>query len=216
MKKYLKDSPTCSKEGLRIILALIAQKNGNWMSLISELFFFFCKEKKLIEKFSLCHPKKQKQIMFGNSKKCVYSLDDASHRWYNWVKSFLLSIGLQMSKGDPSIFNYYNNNVLQGLIAIFVDDFLWSSNNDFKTGYISNVHKNFVLSKEGHSVFWYLGLHPGENDFGTILDQMNYSENLKPIASYYDNESNSKDLLQSQIGKLLWISGQILLLMFVN
>ena len=37
---------------------------------------------------------------------------------------------------------------------------------------------------------------------------MNYSENLKPIASNYDNEINSKDLLQSQIGKLLWMSGQ--------
>ena len=32
---------------------------------------------------------------------------------------------------------------------------------------------------------------------------------MKPIASNYDNESNSKDLLQSQIGKLLWMSGQI-------
>ena len=37
---------------------------------------------------------------------------------------------------------------------------------------------------------------------------MKYSENLKPITSNYDNGSNSKDLLQSQIGKLLWMSGQ--------
>ena len=34
---------------------------------------------------------------------------------------------------------------------------------------------------------------------------MYYSENMKPIASNYDN---SKDLLQSQIGKLLLMSGQ--------
>ena len=31
---------------------------------------------------------------------------------------------------------------------------------------------------------------------------------MKPIASNYDNESNSKDLLQSHIGKLLWMNGQ--------
>ena len=37
---------------------------------------------------------------------------------------------------------------------------------------------------------------------------MNYSKNLKPIASNYDNENNSKDLLQSQIRKLLWMGGQ--------
>ena len=103
------------------------------------------------------------------------------------MKSFLLSIGLKMSKGDPSIFYYYNDNVLQGLIAIFVDDFLWSGTNDFETGYISKLRKNFVIGKENHSVFRYLGLHLEENDSGITLDQMNYSENLKPIASNYDN-----------------------------
>ena len=62
-EEILKDSPTYPK----VILALIAQKNGSWVPLISKLFF--CKEKKLIEKFLVCHPKKQKQIMFGCWKK---------------------------------------------------------------------------------------------------------------------------------------------------
>ena len=46
-EEILKDSPTWSKEALKIILALTAQKNGSWMPLISKLLF--CKEKKLIE-----------------------------------------------------------------------------------------------------------------------------------------------------------------------
>ena len=29
---------------------------------------------------------------------------------------------------------------------------------------------------------------------------------MKPIASSYDNESNSEHLLQSQLGRLLWMS----------
>ena len=33
-------------------------------------------------------------------KKCIYGLSDASHQWYNRVKYFLSSIGLEMSKGD--------------------------------------------------------------------------------------------------------------------
>ena len=82
------------------------------------------------------------------------------------VKSFFLSIGLKRSKGNPFIFYYYNDNVLQGLIAIFVDDFLWSGTNDFETSYISKLHKNFVIGKENHSVFQYLGLHLEENDSG--------------------------------------------------
>ena len=86
-------------------------------------------------------------------KKCAYGLGNTSCKWYTRVKSFLLSIGLKMSKGDPSIFYYYNGNVLQGLIAIFVDDFLWSGTNDFETSYISKLRKNFVIGKENHSVF---------------------------------------------------------------
>ena len=81
-----------------------------------------------------------------------------------------------MSKGDPSIVYYCNYNILQGPIAIFVDDFIWSATNDFKTNYISKLRKTFVIGKENHSAFQYLGLHQEENDFGITLDQMNYSK----------------------------------------
>ena len=40
-----------------------------------------------------------------------------------------------MSKGDPSILYYFNDNILQGLIAVFAQDFLWSGINDFQTDY---------------------------------------------------------------------------------
>ena len=104
------------------------------------------------------------------------------------MKSFLLSIGLKRSNGDPSIFYHYNYNVLQGLIAIFVDNLLWSATNDFATNYISKLRKNFVIRKENHSVFRYLGLHLEENDSGITLNQINYSENVKQIASNYDKK----------------------------
>ena len=123
-----------------------------------------------------------------------------------------------MSKGGPFIFYYYNN-VLQILAAIFLDDFLRSATNDFETNYISKQCKNFVIGKENHSVFWYLSLHLEENDHEITLHQMYYSENMKPIASNYDNDNNSKDLLQSQIRTLLLVSGQTRLdidLIFAN
>ena len=44
--------------------------------------------------------------------------------------------------------------------------------------------------------------------FGITLDQMYYSENMKSIASNYDNESNSQHLRQSEIRKLLLRSDQ--------
>ena len=37
-------------------------------------------------------------------------------------------------------------------------------------------------------VFRYLGLHLEENDSGITLNQINYSENVKQIASNYDKK----------------------------
>ena len=71
-----------------------------------------------------------------------------------------------------------------------MDDFLWSGTNDFETDYISKLRKNFVTGKENQSVFRYLGLHLEEKDSGITLHHWNYSQNLEPTASNYDNESN--------------------------
>ena len=54
----------------------------------------------------------------------INGLVDASRKWYNKVKSVLLSLKLKMAKGDPSIFYYYKNDKRSGVLAIHVDDFL--------------------------------------------------------------------------------------------
>ena len=53
-------------------------------------------------------------------KKCPYGLVDASLKWYKKVKSVLLSLKSKMPKGDPSIFYYYKNDKLSGIVAIHV------------------------------------------------------------------------------------------------
>ena len=51
-----------------------------------------------------------------------------------------------------------------------------------------------------------MGLHLNEHDSEITLDQINYAENLKPINDI--DKTKPKELLQSQIGKILWMSGQ--------
>ena len=53
-------------------------------------------------------------------KKCPYGLVDASRKWYNKVKSVLLSLNLKRLKGDPSLFYYYKNDKLSGIVAVRV------------------------------------------------------------------------------------------------
>ena len=48
-----------------------------------------------------------------------------------------------MSKGDPSIFYYYKNDKLSGIVAINVDDFLWPGDVSFRKDIIPNFCKFF-------------------------------------------------------------------------
>ena len=109
-----KDVATCSKEAQRIMLALIAQNKTKKKRKLNtiDIGTAFLQREKIDRKVFVMPPKEVETNNVWLSKKCVYNLGDASGKWYNRVKSFLLLIGLKMSKGRPSIFYNYNDNVL--------------------------------------------------------------------------------------------------------
>ena len=146
-------------------------------------------------------PKEANTTNVWQLKKCIYGLGDASHKWY------LLSIGLVMSKADPALIYYHDNNNLIDMIAMHVSDFLWSGTNDFETNFISKLQKTFMIGKENQSIFQYLGINLKENDSKITIDEINFTENLKPI-NQIDNNRDTKDIIQAHIGKLLWMSCQ--------
>ena len=109
----------------------------------------------------LCHQKKQTQTIFGNSKKCIYGLDVALRKWYNRVKTYLLPVGLIMSKANPGLFYYHEHNNLYGMIAIHTDDFLWSVTDCFVMNFISKLPYALTKKKENQSDLQYLaGIYP--------------------------------------------------------
>ena len=119
-EEILKDSSTCSKEALTIILPLIAHKK--WKLNATDIKAAFLQGEETGRKVFVMPPKEAETNNIWLLKKSVHGLGDASRKWYNRVKYFLLWIGLKMSKGDLSIYYYYNDNILQGSIAIFMDD----------------------------------------------------------------------------------------------
>ena len=204
-KDIPKDSPTCSKEVIRTMLALTAQKE--WKLNAIDIKAAFLQGDEIDRELYVIPPKEANTTNIWRIKKCVYGLGDASRRWYNSIKNYLLSIGLVMSKADPALFYYHKDNNLIGMIAIHVDDFLWSGAKEFEINFISKLRNMFVVGKENQSAFKYLGINLVEKNSDITIDQINYSENIKPI-KLTNNETIDKDHLQSQIGKLLWISSQ--------
>ena len=64
-----------------------------------------------------------------------------------------------------------------------------------------------MIGKGNQSIFQYLGINLMKNDSKITIDQIIYVENLKPVNHIY-NKTDTKDLLQSHIEKLLWMSSQ--------
>ena len=151
-------------------------------------------------------------------KKCLYGLVDASRKWYEKVKSALISLNLSMPKGDPSIFYYHKNDILSGLIAIHVDDFLWSRNEFFSEHIIPQLSKIFTIGKVSKNVFRYLGLELRQNGEFITLDQIHYINSLQIVDENRDT-SVIPDIIQTSVGKLLWICSQTrpdICFMYVN
>ena len=178
-KDIPKDSPTCSKEVLRTMLALTAQKQ--WKLNAIDIKAAFLQGDEIDRELFVIPPKEANTTNIWRIKKCIYGLGDASRKWYNSVKAYLLSIGLVMSKADPALFYYHKDNNLIGMIAIHVDNFLWSGTTDFERNFISKLRNMFVIGKENQSIFKYLGINLIEKDSDITIDQINYSENIKPI-----------------------------------
>ena len=79
-----------------------------------------------------------------------------------------------MSKADSSLFNCQNNNELEGIIAIHVDDFLSTGNEQFL-----KYTEKFTVGKEYNTAFHYLGLDLKEHRNYISLDQTHYIIKLK-------------------------------------
>ena len=139
--------------------------------------------------------------------KCPYGLVDASRKWYIKVKGVLISLDVKISKADPSLFYYYHNNELQGIIAIHVDDFLWCGSDYVFRNVIEKIHNQFIIGKEFNIAFRYLGLDLKEHKGHILLDQTHYIDSLNTV-NIKDENLSIHDTLQSAIEKLIWISGQ--------
>ena len=114
-----------------------------------------------------------------------------------------------MSKGDPSIFYHYKNDKLSGIVALHIDDFLWAIDILFSRDIIPAFCKIFVIGKTSKNAFRYLGLELNQNIQNITLDQIHYINLLQLLnQKLVSNRNTISDIVQSAVGKLLWVCGQ--------
>ncbi|CAB4000762.1 Hypothetical predicted protein [Paramuricea clavata] len=135
------------------------------------------------------------------------------------VKSLLLELGACVSKVDPAVFYWLDENGnVYGILACHVDDCIWGGGGkpEFEN-VISRIRSILSAGKESNKAFKYCGIDLEYGEDGVIyLDQIDYTDLLKPVditasrALEKDSELTEceKHSVRSKVGQLLWLAHQ--------
>ena len=215
-QEILKDSPTCSKESLRLILTFLA--TNNWLCNSIDIKSAFLQGKSIDRIVYLSPPRESKENnVVWKLNTCIYGLTDASRNWYLRIKDELLKLDVKASKNDPAVFFWHHEGILEGIMATHVDDFCWGGSQKFIENVINPVRKIFSIGVEHSKAFTYLGLNLSQDVQKCIrIDQISYVEDIEPIKiskerSMQKSEILDKDelkQLRTLIGQLGWVCGQ--------
>jgi len=211
-----RDSPTCSSEALKVVLSIIACMS--WKPNSMDVKTAFLQGTKLEREVFIRPPVEVGETgILWKLEKCVYGLGDASLHWYKKVKECMTKLGGKVSKMEPALFIWHDENGdLSGVLTSHVDDFLWAGTEEFEKEVIAGVRKELVIGKEDEDTFRYVGVNIQYKDGQIWLDQNFYKDCLEYIdmskdrMGQKDDEVNEKErkVMREKIGQLLWLGRQ--------
>ena len=211
-----KDSPTCSKEAVRLVLALASTKE--WECHTLDVKAAYLQGGPILRDVFLMPPPEYYCGKLWKLKKTVYGLCDAARAWYLRVKEELLKLGARMCKLDSALFSFVSSESLQGVVCVYVDDFLWAGTAEFEKKVIKKLSSLFLIGCSESGAFKYVGVSINYNltTSNVSVDQIQYASSLKPVhVSRQRANDKSNDLsdmekveYRSLIGQLNWIATQ--------
>lgn len=211
-----KDSPTCATESLRLLVAVICQRQ--WTLNSMDIKSAFLQGMQLSRDIYIRPPPEaESKETLWKLNKCVYGLADASLYWYNRVKEIVLTAGGKVSQVGPAVFYWLDQDcTVTGVLACHVDDFVWGGTLSFSSTVIPQFKSAFQVGREEHANFCYVGMDFATVNKGVQIHQDNYIQHLQPIhidhsqAVEQDSLLNEKekDQLRSKIGQILWVARQ--------
>ena len=203
--KVRTDSPTISKENLRLICT-IAVNNG-WKLHSIDVKAAFLQGFPIDRDVYLVPHVEANTGKLWKLKTAVYGLVDASRAWYLTVTDELTSQGAKCSIYDNALFYWRNCGKLEGIVCCHVDDFLFSGSQLFHDKVICHLRNQFSLGNERDSSMIYTGIEMLQSDHEIIMHQTNYINSIKPLN--IENISPNRKLVLSEVRNLKALIGQL-------
>ena len=213
LQDFRTDSPTCSREGIRSLLAIVAANSWTLNSL--DVRTAFLQGKDLERSILVKPPKECNTDKLWKLNKCVYGLADASRYWYLKLAEELHRLGAKSCKLDQGLFLWFKGDSLLGTAGCFVDDILWAGCPEFNDIMI-DFRKQFKIRSEHSEAFTYIGMNLTQlPDKSIRIDQESYINSINLIELSADDAKEPCKLLNEQqrsylrgsIGQLNWIAG---------
>ena len=210
LDQVVKDSPTCAKGTLRVVIWFCSYMQ--WMCNTMDMRTAFLQGSDLRRDVFIKPPAGFATVgVLWKLKKCIYGLVDAARHWYDRVKSELLDVGCIVSMYDPCLFYKKDSRGnVYGLIATHVDDFLWAGNASFKCEVIDKLNEVFDVRSSQKTPFTYLGFEISQKDNCIRLDLSAYLSDVKEVSVDFlsADKFHMRDL-RALLGQLQWIACQV-------
>ena len=211
-KEYIRsDSPTASKESLKLALILAANEGFEAKSIdVKSAYLQGCQLERKI--YVQPPPQANSEGKLWLLKQGTYGVTDGGRLFYLRFSEELLKLGMHKIHTDGAFFTYVKDTKLQGFIVSHVDDWLVMGNEVFEEDIVTKLKGKFKFSKIETKSFEYLGCHIEAKDDGTIeLDQNKYIDAMTSLRIMEGEDTRElsdveKKEVRGKIGELLWIS----------
>ena len=209
------DSPTCSRQALRLVLSTASTLDWDIKSL--DIKSAFLQGKKITREVYVMPPKDiREDNKVWKLKRCLYGLNDAPREWYNKLSEKLVNLGGQVSLFDKALFMWHKESKLVGVMTIHVDDLIHCGTDEWEKSVLKKVKEEFKISKTGIQNFRYIGLEIEQNESDIFVNQQPYIMQLEEIKIDADRKKDihsklteeETKLLRSACGQLLWVTSQ--------
>jgi transposase InsO family protein len=208
-----KDSPTCTKESLRIAFTVAATQQWKIQSL--DISSAFLQGNEIQRDVYVLPPKDiRTEGVIWKLKRCIYGLNDAPRAWYDKVKAEMILLGASVSKYDHSFFMWHEYEKLIGVLVTHVDDFTFAGTAAWETKVIGSIRKKFKISAYHSTSFKYIGLSVEQRNGEIQISQSNYAAQINPIqlATPRKKDINGsltveeKKALKALSGQMMWVT----------